>query len=547
VGRERDPHTVRPPADAELIELPDRPLIAAIEAEQSVLGGLLLDNTAWDRIADLVGEHDFYRADHRLIFQHIGALIEHGKPADTLTVAESLERSGKLGEIGGQAYLAALSLNTPSAANIRRYAEIVHERSERRTLQALGAELHDAAGKPGTEVEALRQRAQERLGAIQTRDGLPSPLNMAELASRDPQPPLWIVQDWLPAGYATLFAGHGGAGKSSIALHLSVCIAMGGRWAGKDCTPCRVLYLSAEDRADLIHLRLARIGDHLGIGLAELSGRLDVLDLVGQNCVLWERDPRTGATATPAYALLAARIRSRSIDLLVVDSVSDFFGGGENVRGEVKRFINSLLALVPQDRGALLLLHHVDKAIARGAAPSGEGYSGSTGWHNSVRARWYLYPELEEPAEGGDSERTGRLILAAQKQNLGRAEQRIAWRWDDEQRLFVAEAAPSEFDRRHQDREELAAIRRSLKGCLDCGLTVPAAMQGPRTAYLVLSQRPEFPDSLRGGSRPKTARFRRHVEALRQMLHVEETSIRRENRHAATVIVLTTRGRVECA
>ena len=65
----------------------------SIEAEQSVLGGLLLDNTAWDRVADLIGEHDFYRADHRLIFQHIGELIEHGKPADTLTVAEGARGS----------------------------------------------------------------------------------------------------------------------------------------------------------------------------------------------------------------------------------------------------------------------------------------------------------------------------------------------------------------------------------------------------------------------------------------------------------------------
>ena len=111
----------------------------SIEAEQSVLGGLLLDNAAWDRVADLVTEQDFYRADHRVIFQHVGALIEHGKPADTLTVGESLERSGKLGEIGGHAYVASLSLNTPSAANIRRYAEIVRERSVMRHLAAVGS------------------------------------------------------------------------------------------------------------------------------------------------------------------------------------------------------------------------------------------------------------------------------------------------------------------------------------------------------------------------------------------------------------------------
>ncbi len=101
----------------------------SIEAEQSVLGGLLLDNAAWDRVSDIVGENEFYRADHRLIFQHIILLIENGKPADVLTVAESLERSAKLEDAGGQAYLGSLALNTPSAANIRRYAEIVRERA----------------------------------------------------------------------------------------------------------------------------------------------------------------------------------------------------------------------------------------------------------------------------------------------------------------------------------------------------------------------------------------------------------------------------------
>ncbi|HZM47222.1 MAG TPA: replicative DNA helicase [Burkholderiales bacterium] len=120
----------------------------AVEAEQSVLGGLLLDNTAWDRVADVVTGADFYRADHRTIFQHIGDLIESGKPADTLTVAESLERSGKLNDSGGHAYLGSLAANTPSAANIRRYAEIVRERAIMRSLAAVGTEITDAAFSP---------------------------------------------------------------------------------------------------------------------------------------------------------------------------------------------------------------------------------------------------------------------------------------------------------------------------------------------------------------------------------------------------------------
>jgi replicative DNA helicase len=136
----------------------------SIEAEQSVLGGLLLDNTAWDRISDMVSETDFYRADHRLIFQHIMLLIENNRPADVLTVAESLERSARLEEAGGQAYLGSLSINTPSAANIRRYAEIVRERAVMRQLAQAGTEIADAAFNPeGREAKDLIDEAEAKV------------------------------------------------------------------------------------------------------------------------------------------------------------------------------------------------------------------------------------------------------------------------------------------------------------------------------------------------------------------------------------------------
>jgi replicative DNA helicase len=136
----------------------------SIEAEQSVLGGLLLDNAAWDRIADIVAAADFYRGDHRLIFQHIGSLIEQGKPADALTVAESLERSAKLAEIGGSTYLGSLAAGTPSAANIRRYAEIVRERSIMRSLATIGTEIADSAYSPaGRDAKALVDEAESKV------------------------------------------------------------------------------------------------------------------------------------------------------------------------------------------------------------------------------------------------------------------------------------------------------------------------------------------------------------------------------------------------
>ena len=120
----------------------------SVEAEQSVVGGLLLDNGAWDRIGDLLGETDFYRYEHRLIYGAIAALINATKPADVITVFEQLQRLGKAEDIGGLVYLNALAQSVPSAANIRRYAEIVRERSVLRKLVAASDEIATSAFNP---------------------------------------------------------------------------------------------------------------------------------------------------------------------------------------------------------------------------------------------------------------------------------------------------------------------------------------------------------------------------------------------------------------
>ena len=139
----------------------------SIEAEQSVLGGLLLDNSAYDRIADFVGADDFYRFDHRIIFQHIVKLVSAARPADVITVYESLVSAGKGEEVGGLSYLNALAHNTPSAANIRRYAEIVRDRGVLRKLITVSDEIASAAFNPqGKEVKQMLDEAESKIFAI---------------------------------------------------------------------------------------------------------------------------------------------------------------------------------------------------------------------------------------------------------------------------------------------------------------------------------------------------------------------------------------------
>lgn len=372
----------------------------------------------------------------------------------------------------------------------------------------------------------------------------PAALDLEALALREPERPQFIISDWLPTGYAALLAGHGGAGKSELALRLGVCAALGVPYFGMPVERHCVLYLSCEDREPVLHWRLARICRHLGVDMAGLREWLQIVDLVGRDTILWDRDPRTGNTITPAYAQLGERVGEYGTELLIVDGISDTFGGNENARGEVKRYVNALVGLIPAARGAVLLVGHVNRPTAAGSG-STEGYSGSTGWHNAVRARLYLYPETVTGEDGGRPERTGELILELQKSNLGRTDQRIKLAWDDDAHLFLAcgPAAETGLMRSLRETAERNAILEALRACARAcpPIIVPAAMTGPRSAYRVLSLRPEFPESLRAG-KPGVHRFWKKIEELRQMGAIREDSYRRSNRHVIAQLVATTEG-----
>ena len=144
----------------------------SVEAEQAVLGGVLLDNGAWDRIADILTGTHFYRSDHRVVFDAVASLCEDGQPCDAVTVAERLDRDGQLESSGGLAYLAELTENTPNAANIVAYAEIVRERAVLRDLIRTSAEIADAAFRPqGRTVPDLLDDAERRILEIAERGG----------------------------------------------------------------------------------------------------------------------------------------------------------------------------------------------------------------------------------------------------------------------------------------------------------------------------------------------------------------------------------------
>ena len=161
-----------PDAQLEQIKLPPH----SVEAEQSVLGGLLLEASALDKIADLMTDDDFYRFEHRLIYRQVVRLSELAKPVDVITVAEALEIAGELDKVGGLPYLGSLAQNVPSAANIRRYGEIVRERSIMRKLVEVGTDIASSSYNPaGRDAAQLLDEAESKV------------LKIAEAGSRGKQ------------------------------------------------------------------------------------------------------------------------------------------------------------------------------------------------------------------------------------------------------------------------------------------------------------------------------------------------------------------------
>ncbi|WP_280546076.1 MULTISPECIES: replicative DNA helicase [unclassified Halomonas] len=158
----------------------------SLEAEQSVLGGLMLDNQAWDNVADRLVADDFYRYEHRLIFNVMAGLAETSRPLDVVTLSEALERRDQLDTVGGLAYLAELARSTPSASNIRAYADIVRERATLRKLIRAASQIADGAfspqGRPADELVDEAERLVFQISEERPKSG--GPIGMSELLTK---------------------------------------------------------------------------------------------------------------------------------------------------------------------------------------------------------------------------------------------------------------------------------------------------------------------------------------------------------------------------
>jgi len=362
----------------------------SIEAEQSVLGGLLLDNAAFDKIADIISEGDFYRDEHRRIFRHISKLLERAKPADAVTVAESLDLAGEGSETGGLAYLGELAVNTPSASNIRRYAEIVRERAILRQLVTAGDEIAGSAFNPlGRDPKQLLDEAEAKVFAIaesgfRHQSGFQhiNPLltqvveRIQELHDRDNPSDITGV----PTGYHDLdartsglqpgdlliVAGRPSMGKTSFALNMGEHVAievglpvavfsmeMGG-------AQLAMRMLSSVGRLDAHRVRTGRLNDDEWSRLSFALGKMHEAPLY--------------IDETPALNPIDLRARARrlhrqcgKLGLIIIDYLqlmsSASQGGGENRATEISEISRSLKGLAKELSVPVIALSQLNRSL----------------------------------------------------------------------------------------------------------------------------------------------------------------------------------------
>ena len=361
----------------------------SIEAEQSVLGGLLLDNGAADRIADFLSGDHFYSDAHRLLYNAIMQLVADNKPADVVTVAEALGSINKLDYVGGMTYLAALVENVPTAANIRRYAEIVHERAILRRLAAAGGEIaesafhplgrsvreildqaetkvfeiaeHGARGQQGfQDIRPLLTQVVERIEFLYNRDN-PSDVTGIATGFTD----LDRMTSGLQEGDLIVIAGRPSMGKTSLALNIAEHVALVLKMPvaifsmEMGATQLAMRLMGSVGRLDQQKIRTGRLTNDDWERLSSALGKLN--------------DAPIHIDETPAMNALEVRARSRrlarqyggKLGAIIVDylqlmqAVSD----GENRATEISEISRSMKALAKELKVPILALSQLNRSL----------------------------------------------------------------------------------------------------------------------------------------------------------------------------------------
>jgi replicative DNA helicase len=359
----------------------------SIEAESSVLGGLLLDNGAWDRVGDLLVEGDFYRYEHRIVYAALGTLINASKPADVITVFEQLQSQGKAEGIGGLAYLNSLAQYVPSAGNIRRYAEIVRERAILRKLVSASDEIAtNAFNTQGRPVAAILDEAEQKIFNIgeegsrmkrgfQGMDSLVVALldRVQEMADNPNDitgvPTGFYDLDRLTAGLQSgdliVLAARPSMGKTALAINIAEHVALNEGLPvavfsmEMGASQLAVRIVGSIGRIDQSHLRTGKLSDEEWPRLTEAIERLRNISL--------HIDETAGLTVSELRANARRLARQcGKLGLIVVDYLqlmSGSSGNDENRATELGEISRGLKMLAKELQCPVIALSQLNRSV----------------------------------------------------------------------------------------------------------------------------------------------------------------------------------------
>ncbi len=357
----------------------------SIEAEQSLLGGLMLDNSAWDKVADLVIASDFYRKDHRLIFAGIADLAETSNPCDVVTLSEFLDNRDELEGAGGLEYLALLSNETPGAANVRAYAKILRERSMLRSLINAGNQISGSAysteGRTATDLVDEAERlvfdiaekgSRGRIGFRPLKNILPDAVDRIDLLHQSGGditgiPTGFNEFDKLSAGLQTgeliVIAGRPSMGKTTLAINIAENAAIGARVPTAIFSmemPSQQLafrMISSLGRVDQTHLRTGKFPD-------EDWSRINTAVQLMSDAPMFIDD---SASLSPTEIRARARRlkREHGLGLIVVDylQLMQVHGSTENRATEISEICRSLKALAKELELPVIALSQLNRSV----------------------------------------------------------------------------------------------------------------------------------------------------------------------------------------
>ena len=357
----------------------------SLEAEQSVIGGLMLDNQSWDNIADVINEQDFYRHDHALVFRAINALADEGQPYDVVTVSEWLVSRNELDSIGGLAYLSILANDTPTAVNVKAYANIVREYSILRSLIQIGNEIsasaYNADGRPSKELldEAERkvfmiaeQGAGNREGFEAINHLLTKAVQKVEEMYQSGEALTGISSGFnnfdektsgLQKSDLIIIAGRPSMGKTSFAMNLAENAAMG----SESSVAVFSMEMPGEQLAIRMMSSLGRIDSH-----NLRTGKLDDQDwprLISSVNMLSKA--KLFIDDTPALSPTEVRARTRrlkrehGLDLVIIDylQLMQIGGNSENRATEISEISRSLKALAKELNVPVIALSQLNRSV----------------------------------------------------------------------------------------------------------------------------------------------------------------------------------------